>query len=64
MKHDVYLCVDRQLASYQLQLSIMSDGAGYRIAGPKFDGRSESLIKHKLSRKDADEIITHLRKIK
>lgn len=35
-------------------------GHGYRIAGPKFNGSGEMLLKHELSQRDADEIRGYL----
>lgn len=44
-----------------LQLSIgHKDGHGYRIAGPKFLGASQTLLSRELDQRDADEIRTYL----
>ena len=51
-----------------LQLSINETrangyGAGYRIAGPKFDGTGKVLLSHEITERDAKEIyavIKHL----
>lgn len=43
-----------------LQVHIVDQGDGYRIAGPKFDGTSELLLRHVLSERDAKEIRSHI----
>jgi hypothetical protein len=44
----------------ELQLSISTDSHGYRIAGPKFNGSSTTLIKAGLDERDAREIREYL----
>jgi len=49
-------------ATGRLQLSINLKGSfGYRIAGPKFDGSSKTLLEHELTTRDAAEIRDYLR---
>lgn len=62
----VYLIVSRDGWTGGVQLSIErlsaeGTGYGYRIAGPKFNGSSENLVKHRLSDRDADEIANYLK---
>jgi hypothetical protein len=61
----VVLNVWRDGATGGLQLSIDNEredgsGHGYRIAGPKFNGSGENLLKHRLDQRDADEIRSYL----
>lgn len=58
--NDVYLSID-QTPEGGLQLSINGGRSGYRIFGPKYDGRSVTLSKHKLTKRDIEEIRTYLR---
>jgi hypothetical protein len=57
---DVYLTVSRDRWTNGLQLSIDTENHGYRIAGPKFNGSSTTLIKHKLNARDVSEIQSYL----
>lgn len=57
----VYFTVDRRSDGY-LQLSIGNDDGGYRIAGPKYDGTSVTLLKHEISKRDIDTIRAFTRK--
>lgn len=43
-----------------LQLSISTDRHGYRLAGPKFNGSSTTLLKAELDERDAREIREYL----
>ena len=44
-----------------LQLAIEdTNGSGFRIAGPKFNGSGKPLQKHKISERDAKEIRSYL----
>jgi hypothetical protein len=61
----VALNVSRDGRTGGLQLSIDQEcdngtGHGYRIAGPKFNGSGENLLKHRLTERDADEIRVYL----
>lgn len=58
----VYLCIDRDGWTGGLQISIDSDGTGCRITGPKYNGSSVSMKKHKLTERDAQEIRRYLDK--
>lgn len=65
----VFLTVDRDGWTKAIQLSIGVDdengnGHGYRIAGPKYNGSSKSLIRHRLSIRDITEIEQYLAKAK
>lgn len=47
----------------QLSISQLDDegrGHGYRLAGPKFNGSGEALLKRELDQRDADEIRAYL----
>ena len=59
----VYISVDRREIDGALQISIGDDAVSYRIAGPKYDGRGQTLIRHFLSARDCDEIRSYLRRI-
>lgn len=53
----VSITVSRDGWTKGLQLSIDDDDGGYRLAGPKFNGSSETLLQYKLtSLRDIDEI--------
>jgi hypothetical protein len=60
----VYITVDFRKFGSAYQISIMHEGIGYRIAGPKYDGNGLTLLKHKLTARDRKEIIAYLSKIK
>lgn len=55
----VELCV-YETPEGALQLSIEEDGGGYRLAGPKFDGRSTLRLKRTLAVEDIDVILRYL----
>lgn len=45
--------------AYQADLSVVDEkgyGSGYRLAGGKYDGGGETLTRHRLDQRDADEI--------
>lgn len=52
---EVYFSID-QTPEGGIQLSINSGGTGYRIAGPKYDGRSRTIGRHKITKRDVEEI--------
>lgn len=59
----IYISVDQQ--GEQLQVSINArepDGRrhGYRIAGPKYDGSGKTLLTHRITASDANEIRSYL----
>lgn len=61
----VYISVDRRTVDGALQISIGvqgddGNGHGFRIAGPKYDGRGTTLLKHFLSDRDKREIAEYL----
>lgn len=51
----IYLTID-QTPEGALQLSINDEGGGYRIFGPKYDGRSKTIRKHEITMRDVSEI--------
>jgi hypothetical protein len=59
-----YISVDRRDCDGGLQISIGSEdatgGTGYRIAGPKYDGRGKTLLKHFITERDVREIKGYL----
>lgn len=59
----VYFDID-EFQTGDLQLSINVDandiGYGYRLAGPKFDGTSKNVLRHKLTVRDINEIREYL----
>lgn len=57
---DVFLTVDRDGWTKGIQISIGTADSGYRIAGPKYNGSSASLVNHRLSERDIREIQTFL----
>lgn len=57
---EVYFSVDRTPEG-GTQLSIGGGRSGYRICGPKYDGRSETVVRHKLTKRDIEEIRAYLR---
>jgi len=59
MDKKVFLTVD-QTPEGRFQLSIGDDSVGYRIAGPKFDGRSKTIMRHEISPRDVSEIGEYL----
>lgn len=59
---EVYFSID-QTPEGGLQLSINGGGTGYRICGPKYDGRSKTVGRHKLTERDVMEIRFYLRKV-
>jgi len=63
----VYISID-QRSDGQLQIGINKEdpdggGHGYRIAGPKYDGSGKTLLKHKITKRDVDEIRSYLRAV-
>jgi hypothetical protein len=61
----VYIKVDRDGWTKGLQLSIdvvdeKGGGHGYRLAGPKYNGSSASVMAHRLSERDIREIQSYL----
>lgn len=61
---NIYLCVDRDGWTGGYQLAIDDDaGTGFRISGPKYNGSSKRVIRHKLTERDANNIRAYLDKI-
>lgn len=66
MARRTYLSVDRRECDGGIQISIGAEdadgsGHGYRMAGPKYDGRGKTLLKHYTTERDAREIEGYLR---
>jgi hypothetical protein len=59
MDKKVFLTVD-QTPEGRFQLSIGNENGGYRIAGPKFDGRSKTIMRHEIRPRDVSEIGQYL----
>ena len=65
MKAGVYLTVDRDAYTGRVQLGICvldenGSGHGHRIAGPKYLGAGEVLMKARIDQEAADEIRQYL----
>lgn len=58
---EVYFSID-QTPEGGIQLSINSGGTGYRICGPKYDGRSKMIGRHKVTERDVQELRAYLRR--
>jgi len=56
----IYFSVDRDGWTNGLQLSIENENGGFRIAGPKYNGRSKNLQRHEITQRDAEEIRRYL----
>jgi len=64
-KSRLYLSVDKRTHDGALQMSIGVEdegggGHGYRIHGPKYDGRGKTIIRHYLTDQDVWEIKNYL----
>lgn len=62
----LYISVDRRAIDGALQISIGQQdpdggGHGYRLAGPKYDGRGMTLLRHYLTERDIEEIRSYLK---
>lgn len=55
----IYLSID-QTPEGALQLSVNDENGGYRIFGPKYDGRSKPIRKHEITERDVSEIGSYL----
>jgi len=63
MKNTVHLTVSKDGWTNGFQLSIDDEYGGYRLAGPKFNGSSETIFKLPLdSERDIKEIRSYLNK--
>lgn len=58
----VYFSIDRTPEGC-IQLSINAEGHGYRIYGPKYDGRSKTIGTHELTARDVQELRAYLKKV-
>lgn len=65
MSDEVYITVDKRNIDGALQVAISchNGGHGYRIAGPKYDGHSKTLLSHKLTARDVVEIRGFLNRV-
>lgn len=57
---DVFFEVDKDGWTGGIQLCIADDNGGYRLAGPKYNGSSKSLLRRKINERDAAEIRRYL----
>lgn len=61
---NIYLSVDQTPeGSFQLSINMEDEngrGHGYRIHGPKYDGRSKTITRHKVTPRDVEEIERYL----
>lgn len=64
MTTEVVLTVDRRDVDGALQVAINCGRVGFRIAGPKYDGAGRTLLRKRLTKRDAQEIAYYLKKIK
>ena len=67
MAERTYISVDKDgwTKGFQLSIGVENEkggGHGYRIAGPKFNGTSSTVLKHHLTERDAREIRAFLDK--
>lgn len=60
MTKPVHFSIDRDKVTGGIQLSINDETGGYRIAGPKYCGMSETLRTHDLTEGDVWEIRRYL----
>ena len=58
----IYFSID-QTPEGGIQLAINDDCGGYRIFGPKYDGRSKTIGRHKLTPRDVEEIKRYLARV-
>lgn len=58
----VYLEVTKDGWTKGIQLSINDGNGGYRIAGPKFNGSSTTLLKRVLDERDCRELEAYIAK--
>lgn len=57
----VCFTVDRDGWTDSLQLSIGDDDGGYRLAGPKYNGSSKSLLRRPLTARDCNELEAYIK---
>ena len=60
MSVPVYLNVDRDGLTGDLQLSIGDDSGGFRLAGPKSNGSGKRVLTRRLAQRDVAEIRRYL----
>lgn len=65
MTDHIFIDVDRDGWTKNLQINIATvdengSGTGYRLAGPKYNGSSQLLLRHELTERDAAEIRAQL----
>ena len=63
MGKEIYLSVDKDNMTGGIQISINDGDGGYRLAGPKYSGYSETLKRHTLTQEDVAQIRAYLRKV-
>ena len=59
-KDRVFFSIDEN-ADGIIQLSINCGSVGYRICGPKYDGRGRTIRKHIVTLRDVEELMPMLR---
>lgn len=57
----IFFTVDRR-GDGALQLSINDNDSGYRLAGPKYDGTGKVLLRHEITERDREELLSYLRR--
>jgi len=56
----VFISLDKDGWTKAFQISIGTDNFGYRIHGPDYNGNGKTIIKHEVTKRDADEIRKYL----
>ena len=59
-ENEVYFSIDLS-PDGGLQLSINGGRSGYRICGPKYNGQSRTIKRHKITGRDIEQIRSYLR---
>ncbi len=63
LRYEVFITVDKRERDGAIQVSIERNGVGYRIAGPKYDGAGQNLLRKPLTRRDVEEIRWYLERV-
>lgn len=58
----VFLSVSRDGWTNGLQLSVEDNSGGFRLAGPKFNGSGEYVLRRELDSRDCDELEHYIAK--
>lgn len=62
----VTLSVDKTDGHIQVSINVVDDnyyGHGYRLVGPKYDGRSTQVAEVTLTQRDVQQVMAYLRKV-